>query len=142
MKMNDENKLPSPLALTAGLCVKQNENISCKTASSLPESEGQSTGMCGHCKRILPLGEFYYRKKGKRDSYCKACRKASSKLRYRQNIVRTMETIASERRDLTEIENRRERIEMIRRAKVKVYISIRRKSERMKQAELDAFPLN
>ena len=90
---------------------------------------------CGNCHRELPQSD-YYTTRGKRDSYCKCCRKSVARGGYlqarRRSFTRKSYLV------ITEIDNRDVRMMLIKNALQKVHESIERKSLRNRELDYQA----
>ena len=102
---------------------------------STPESKLRC---CSHCRRTLPIEEFYLINKhaGKRDAYCKSCRRLLNHLRQHPGAEPPRPAHLPRRRTLIcEEPDPERRMQLILQARSKVHESVLRKQMRMREEE-------
>ena len=95
----------------------------------------QQLHACGNCHRELPLSDYYITR-GKRDNYCKHCRREAARDNYlearRRSLIRKPYIV------ITEVDDPEVRLLLIKKALQTVRQSIERKRQRERELEYEA----
>lgn len=104
-----------------------------------PEQNGLHT--CGRCHRTLPTEAFYVtHSSGQPDCYCKVCRRDISHLQRQNDLAARFMDRKPDYPLVTDMENDREtRMKLIFSSLDHVHALMKRKQDRLKEAEFNAF---
>ena len=103
--------------------------------NNLMQQEQQQLHECANCHRELPQSDYYITR-GKRDCYCKLCRRNTARGTYiealRRSLVRKPYIV------ITEVDDPEVRLLLIKKALQTVRQSIERKRQRERELEYEA----